>query len=305
MRAFIPVDITDSMLVSSTISEPYASEPAWSAATTYAAGNLASVVTANSHLLYESLVGSNLNNPPATSPAYWILKSYTNRFRMFEWNQGDASTAESPISVVLRPGQRIDSICLEGMQASTVEIIVTNGIGGDVVYTYDADLLVRNVTSFFEFYFSPFLYKKTIVTFNIPPVPDPVITINLYDPSGTVSVSRIACGLSTYLGNIKWNPVSDSDNYSEIVWDDFGKATLTPVPSVPVTEQKVIVDINRVNLVRQFRDQVNAKASVWSGIDDMEYGYTESLILIGVYRNFRIDITNPSYAEVNLTLKGI
>lgn len=305
MRAFIPIDITDAMLMSSTIAEPYASEPAWSAATTYAAGDLVSVVTTDSHLLYESLVGSNLNNPPATSEAHWILKSYTNRFRMFEWNQGDASTAESPISVVLRPGTRIDSICLEGMQASTVEIIVTNGVGGDVVYTYDADLLVRNVTSFFEFYFSPFLYKKTIVTFNIPPVPDPVVTINLYDPSGTVSVSRIACGLSIYLGQIKWDPVSDSDNYSEIVWDSFGKAKLTPVPSVPVTEQKVIVDINRVNLVRQFRDQVNAKASVWSGIDDMEYGYTESLILIGVYRNFRINIPNPSYAEVNLTLKGI
>lgn len=305
MRAFIPVDITDSMLVSSTIAEPYASEPAWSAATTYAAGALVSVVAANSHLLYESLVGSNLNHPPATSPAHWILKSYTNRFRMFEWNQGDPSVAESPITVVLRPGKRIDAIFLDGMKATTLEIVVTNGPGGDVVFTLDAQLQTRTVSSFTEFYFTPFLYQKKLVTFDVPMVPDPVITITLSDPSGSVEVGRIACGLSTYQGNIKWNPVSDLENYSEIVWDDFGKATLTPVPSIPMTEQKVIVDIGRVNVVRNFRDSANAKAAVWSGLDDVDYGYTESLIIFGVYRSFRIDITNPSYAEVTLSLKGI
>ncbi len=305
MRAFIPIDITDAMLVSSSIAEPYASEPLYNPGTTYAEGALVSVVAANSHLVFESLVGSNLNHSPATSPAHWIQKSYTNRFRMFEWNQGDPSIAASPLTVVLRPGKRIDAIFLDGLKATTLEIVVTNGPGGDVVFTLDAHLQVRTVASFSEFYFTPFLYQQKLVTFDVPMVPDPVITITLSDPSGTVEVGRIACGLSIYHGNIKWNPVSDLENYSEIVWDDFGKATLTPVPSIPMTEQKVIVDIGRVNVVRQFRDSANAKAVVWSGLDDVDYGYTESLILFGVYRSFRIDITNPSYSEVTLSLKGI
>lgn len=304
MKAFIPLEITDAMLISSTIAEPDESEPAYNVATSYPEFAEVSVVTANSHLVYESLVSDNIGNP-VTDETKWILKGSTNRFRMFDYNQGNPSVGQAPLTVVLRPGKRIDALMLDGLKASLLDITVRNGIDGDAVYTLDGYLLSRNVNTFYEYFFAPFIYTKAVATFQIPPVPDPVIYLTLSDPSGLAELGRFAVGQSVHLGHIQWSPIVDSDNYSQIDWDEFGKSTLTPVPSIPTNELKVETDKVRLNAVRQFRDQANAKAAVWSGMDDLVHPYQESLILFGVYRSFQIDISNQALAVINLSLKGI
>ncbi|WP_430229948.1 hypothetical protein [Nitrosomonas communis] len=305
MKAFLPIDITDARFVSSTIAEPDAAEPAWNSGTTYAQDAEVSVITTDSHLVYKSLVSSNLNNPPATSPDKWFLKGYTNRFRMFDWNQGNPSKGASPLTVTIKPGQRINAVMLEGIKAATAAITVKDGVSGPTVLTINKDLLNRHATTPYEWCFSPFVYDKVTATFDVPPVGDPVVTITLTDPSGTCELSRFAVGQAILLGDIEWNPVSDAENYSEITWDAFGKATLTPVPSQPIIELELATEANRVNTVKQFRDQANAKAVVWSGLDNLDHVYAESLVLIGVYQRFPIDLSNIKQAKINLTLKGI
>lgn len=304
MKAFIPFGITDSMVVSSTITEPDTSEPAYDVATSYAEFDQVSVVTANSHLVYESLVGGNIGNP-VTDATKWILKGNTNKWRMFDYNQGNPSVGQSPFTVVLRPGRRVDSLMLDGLKASLLDITVRNGIDGDIVYTLDGYLLSRDVNTFYGYFFAPFIYTKSVATFQVPPVADPVIYLTLSDQSGLVELGRFAVGQSIHIGHIRWSPIVDSDNYSEIEWDAFGKSTLTPVPSIPTNELKVETEKVRLTAVRQFRDQANAKAVVWSGMDDVVHPYQESLILFGVYRNFQIDISNQAFAVINLSLKGI
>lgn len=304
MKAFIPIDITDAMLVSSTVAEPDGAEPAYNPATTYAEFAQVSVITMDSHLVYESLVSGNLGNA-VTDKTKWILKGNTNRFRMFDWNQGNPSIGQSPMTVVIRPGKRIDALMLEGLKASMVDITIRNGTDGDVVFTLDGYLLERNVTTFYEFFFAPFIYIKSFATFEIPPIPDPVIYVTLSDPSGTVELSRLAVGQSTYLGPIQWNPVSDTDNYSEIERDKFGRATMTPIPSTPLAEVKLEPDANKTNMIRQFKEQANARAVVWSALDDIDSPYREALVVIGFYDNFRIDISNHEFTVIDLSIKGI
>lgn len=154
VKAFIPIDITDARFVSSTIAEPDITEPAWNSGTTYAEFATVSVITTDSHLLYESLQSTNLNKPPATSPEWWILKSNTNRFRMFDWNQGTGSVGDSPLTTVIRPGKRINAVMLEGLKAATAELTVQDGIGGPVVLSIEKDLLARHATTPFEYCFA-------------------------------------------------------------------------------------------------------------------------------------------------------
>lgn len=312
MRAFIPIEITDEKIVSTSVAEPDANEPIWASTTTYSEFAQVSVISTNSHLVYESLEDGNVGNNPVTTNtdvlktgAKWILKGKTNRHRMFDYNQGNPTVATSPLTVVLRPRKRIDALVFEGLKASEVDVTIRNGIDGPMVFTLDGYLFDRKVTSFYEYFFVPAVYVKTVATFAIPPIPDPVIYITLSDPSGVVELSRLAVGLSTYLGAIQWNPIIDFDNYSEISWDKFGKATLNPITSIPTTEQVVTVNNNDLNKVRQFRDMANAKAVLWSGLDDIESDLTESLILFGVYRNFQLDVTPKSCVELKLSLKGI
>lgn len=305
MRAFIPYPVTDSMLVSSTIAEPDTSEPAYSAEVTYAEFEQVSVIDTDTHLVYESLVSVNIGNP-VTDETKWILKGNTNRWRMFDYNQGNPSIGTSPMTVVLRPGKRIDAIMFDGLKASLLDLTVKNGIDGETIYTLDGYLRSRNINTFFEYFFAPFIYTKSAVTFHVPPTADPVIYLTLSDPSGFVEIGRLAVGLSIHLGvTQKQSPIVDSDNYSEITWDKFGKATMTPIPSVPTNECKVFFKSQRLNAVRQFKELANAKAVVWSGLDDLDDDYTESLLMFGVYRNFQIDLTDPNFPVLNLSLKGI
>lgn len=312
MRAYIPFEITDDMVISSSIAEPADNEPVWSSTTTYAEFAQVSVISENSHQVFESLVANNLNNDPltthsgvVTANAKWILKGKTNRHRMFDYNQGNPSVSLSPMSVVLRPGKRIDALTLE-LKAAIVDITIRNGIDGPIVFTMDGYLLERHVTTFYEYFYSPFIYRKLVTTFAIPPIPDPVIYLTLSDPSGTVEVSRFAVGLSVFLGtSMNTSPVVDSDNYSEVTWDDFGKATLKPIPSIPKVDLRLFAPAVRTELIRQFKAQSEAKAVVWSGLDDLDDPYTQSLVLFGVHRSFPIDLSDPEMVVINLSLKGI
>ena len=304
MKAFIPLEITDNRFVSSTIDEPAPNELSWDDTVAYKEFDQVSVITANSHLVYESLT-SNTDKPPADSPNDWILRGKTNRFRMFDMNQGNPSIGTSPMVVVIRPGQVINALAIE-LKATLMDVTVTDGIGGKVVYTIDGYLLDRHVTTYYQYFFAPFVYNKIVSSFSIPPVKDPVITMRLEDPSGTVEVSRFAVGNSIHLGATEnQNPTVDSDNYSKIEWDEFGKSTLTPVPSIPTTDQKIFLKSSRLNLIRQFREDSNATAAFWSALDDKKHDYAESLAIFGVYRNFQIDLTDPNIPVINLSLKGI
>lgn len=304
MKAFIPIDITDARFISSTLAEPAADEPTWNSGTTYAEFNLVSIVSANTHDVYESLQAANLNKPPATSLTWWKLKKKTNRFRMFDWNQGAASVGASPMTAAIRPGKRVSAVMLEGLIAATALISVQDGVGGAVVYSITKDLLERHVTTPFEYCFSPFIYSKTFSTFDIPPVLDPVITMTLTHASGTCEIGRFAAGLAYFLGTETWGSEIDSENYSTITWDAFGKATLVSIPSIPTMRMTIDADPALINRIQEFRELANGKAAVWSAMHTLS-DYEQSHVLFGVYQRFPMISKNLRQAIFDLTLKGV
>jgi len=71
----ITIDSLDLTLVSSNV--PETPPAAYSAGTTYAVGDLVSVTTGTTSLVYESKVNSNLGNTPASSPTQWLFLGTT------------------------------------------------------------------------------------------------------------------------------------------------------------------------------------------------------------------------------------
>lgn len=303
VKAFIPIDITDARFISSTIPEPVSGEPIFNLGDPYGEFDLASVVSANSHLLFESLINANTGNAPATSPTAWILKSFTNRFRMFEYNNGLPSTGASPLTTVIRPGSRINAISLLGVRASTASLTVRDGVGGPVVFSINQDLLARHAITPYEIAFSPFIYDNVVTTFDVPPVIDPVVTMTLTDPSGSCDVGRFAVGMAVDMGEVDWGTVREDENYSSITYE-AGFAKFDPVPSIPVLELPIEIDTARVNRARQFKEQANGKAVVWSAMTDIDY-LREMHVVIGPYQRFRISTLNHRLAKIDLTIKGI
>lgn len=302
VKAMIPIDITDAMLVSSSIVEPSASEPAWVAGT-YAEFARVSVIDTNSHLVYESLVGGNTDNPSTLPRTKWILKSYTNRWRMFEWNRGLPSEGGSPSTAVIRPGKCINSIVLLGLKAATVELTVQNGIGGDVVFQVSKNLLARYAVTPYEIIFTPFIYDKVFATFDVPPVGDPVITLRLTHPGGVCEVERFAIGMAIDLGEVEWNTALEDENYSPITYE-AGRANFEPVPNMPGLELPIVIDSKRINRALQFKELGNGKAIVWSAMPSIT-AYEQMHTMIGPYQRFKVSTDNHRQSSLSVKIRGI
>lgn len=303
VKALFPLEITDAMLLSSSVAEPDVAEPAWSSATTYAEFAQVSVITANSHLVYESLAAGNYGHAPAASPDWWILKSYTNRWRMFEFNRGTASQGVSPLTIVLRPGSRINAVMLFGLTAANITLTVQSGIGGAVVLSIDKNLLARNAMTPYEWAFLPYVYDKSFAIFDVPPVADPVVTITLTHPGGACGVERLGTGMTTDLGEVEWESAIEDENYSDITYES-GKAVLTPAPNWPGLEMTLEVRPNRLNRILQFKELANGRAVMWSAMQNLS-DYEQMHMMLGPYQRFRLISKNHRQVVFNLKIRGI
>jgi hypothetical protein len=82
MDFILPIPITDSLFVSSTL--PETDYPLWLAITTYSKTSRVIVSTPNIHKIYESLTNSNTGNYPPEDSTNWLEISATNRWKCFD-----------------------------------------------------------------------------------------------------------------------------------------------------------------------------------------------------------------------------
>lgn len=302
--------ITAAMLTSSTCAEPHASETAYNAGTTYALG--AVVVSATNHRKYESLQAGNLgqalpalptlDNPnPAT--AWWQDIGPTNRWAMFDLLRDTQTVQASPLTAVITPGQRIDSLALLGLDADSVTVTVTSG--GVTVYTHTKDLNTREVFDWYDYFFEPFSTQPSMALWDLPPYTDAVITVTITKASGDVSCGGCVMGLYEYIGDVQYDADDDVLNFSKIDRNFAGGSLLLPRRNVPKTNQVLQIDKARVNRVRALRLGLNARPAVWSGLDDDTDGYFEALFILGYYRRFAISLKHPTKAIISLELEEI
>lgn len=105
MKIIPPIPVTDAILVSSTVAEDDA--PAYSAATTYAAGDK----VISSHRVYESAQAANTGHS-VLDPTWWTDIGPTKRWAPFDQAIGTYCTGASPIEIVLAPAQNTNAVAL-------------------------------------------------------------------------------------------------------------------------------------------------------------------------------------------------
>jgi hypothetical protein len=301
MKVIPPIAITDALLTASNAVEPAAGEVAWNAVTPYAQGD--KVYLPASHARYERLIAGTTPASPDTDPTNWAALGPTNRWCMFDLRRNTRTVLASPLTVVLTPGQRVDSLALLGLVANAAEVSVTSG--GVQVYTRSVNLNTRTVSNWYEYFFSPFSTKSAIALFDLPPYSDGVITVTLTADSGSVECGGCVIGLQEDLGAVQYQADSDVLNFSSVDRDPFGNAEMVPRRNVPKTVQNIWLDKARVNRVRGVRESLNAVPAVWAGVENSDDGWFESLLILGFYRRFSINISLPQHAVVSLELEEI
>jgi hypothetical protein len=307
-RVITPVTLTDAMLTSSSIPEPDTGEAVWNVATAYTLGQR--VYLASNHVMYEALQANTGQNPLNDTqgdvdnpPVYWLDVGRTNRWQMFNLLRNDKSIDASPMTVVLTPGVRIDSLGLFGVVADSVSVTVD--LGMDEVYSYTEDLNQRDVFNWFDYFFEPFSLKQNTAVFDIPPYSTGVITITLTSNTGSCSLGSLVIGNQTNIGNVEYGAQSDVLNFSRIDRAFDGTALLTQRRSIPKTIQRVFSDKAKTNAIRRLRTNLNAVPAVYAGIDQTDDDYFEALLILGIYKKFTIDLTYPEHTLIELEVEEI
>lgn len=233
----------------------------------------------------------------------WIEISYRNKYACFDYTRAShtfttgVTGGRTTLVMVITPGIRFDTLFItETFNVEKITIVGDSPTLGAGVYSYTRD----NLSSVVE---------DHIDIFGIPPVTDIVVTITLQAAAGNtneLSCGTLAIGKSVYIGDIQSTNKLDSVNFSVVERDEFGNATLVPRRSVLKLEINLISESKYIDRTLLVRDSLNAIPAVWYAMENSEIEeYNNALLLLGIYKNFRIQLDNPYTATINLELEEI
>jgi len=300
LTVLVPVTITDAMLISCTVAEPAAGDPAaWNAATNYAVGDL--VLRTTTHRIYKALVaGTNAGLPEAT-PTRWFDFDSSSRWCALDNKPGAATvSAASPLTYVLRPG-RVDTLWLGGVDAAHVVVTVKDMTGGTVVFTYDADLEASEPPDYYEYFFSPFLPETDLLLYDLPPYNDMEITVTLTS-STPISLSVLAVGVTSFLAESLCGASAKPRSFATIKLDENGNNKTTQgAATKDLTLKGLISDIDAVDTAVDTVTRYLTTNCLWSGSADPSYTALRSYGL----GSAQFDYTDPETVEVTITVQGV
>ncbi len=266
--------------------------------------------TAQVHRKYVSLQASNTGKPPpttlASSSVWWVDNGPTNKWAMFDLLRNTATILPSPLTAVITPGMRVNSIALLGVVANSVTVSMTSVQGGGTVYSVTTSMDTRQVLNWYDYFFEPFSTNPVLVFFNLPPYSDAVITVTMTTTSGNVWCGSCVLGTYVSLGtDPEEGAIADAVDYSTISTDDFGNTTLIQRRNAPKISTKTLLEKGAVNKVLALRDNLRAMPAVWSGLDDVTHDYGNVMLILGIYKTFQISLDHPTHAIVSCELQEI
>ncbi len=246
----------------------------------------------------------NINHPPALDDgSHWLDVGPTNKWAMFDALRNTRTWQASPLTVVLTPGQGVNSLFLGNLVADSVTVTVTSG--GSPVYTSTVDLSTRVVANWYDWFFAPFTTKPSVLLLDLPPFSGGVITVTITRVAGDVGCGILAIGNSVYLGQTEHGATARSKNFSKIDRSFDGTALLIPRRNVPTSTQTIWFKKTRTKALMDLFNLLNAVPAVWSGLDEDDQGYFEALLIFGICTDSSLNLAHPEDGLLTATFEEV
>ncbi|MCB5187388.1 hypothetical protein LG200_05135 [Methylobacillus caricis] len=303
MSMIVPLVVTDSILDATNIPETEHDE--FDPLHTYDLHDWVQVTTAGVHYRYRSVKADNLgNNPleesddPEAIPVNWARAGKTAPWRMFD-PFSQASTNEDSIAVTLNTIGRVDAVAVLGVEAESVQVIVTDSIAGEV-YNKTYDLIDHSlITGFWAYFFQPRAIKRELLITDLPNIANANIQVIISRPGGAVSCNNLVIGRKRDIGGTRYGAEVGINDYSVNKRDAFGNPYLKKRGWTKRSALEVWVTAGSVDAVNSLLAEYRATPIVWIGAP----GY-ESLVIYGVYNKFRMLISFPTYSILTIDNEG-
>lgn len=296
-----PVTVTNSVLTSSNVTEDDYSE--WSSATTYADGDKV-IVIGTTHKVYESLVGSNLNNDPTTDDGTnWLELGATNRWKAFDQKISDQVSNLNTIEYQLNSATtNVTAVSLFGLDGISVNVTVTDATDGEV-YNEDFSLLDNaEIVDWFTYFFAEQGTKTEALFTGIPPYLNSDVDITVTAETGTnAKVGQIVLGFLSNFGLTTYGTSVGIEDYSRKETDAFGNFIITERAFAKLVDYDVRLETGKARTVQNTLADFRATPIVYIGSEDEAF----ATIVYGFYRRFDITLEGPAYSFAAIEVEGL
>ncbi len=309
MKIIRPIIITDAMVTASNVPETDGTAGEWGVGVPYTDGDTVRVTTTDVNKVYEALVdvtgGDSPEDDVLNAVPKWLEISATNRWKAFDEKVGSQTSQATSITYTIEPGVIVDSFAFLNMNASTVQVVSTDPIDGEV-YNETIDMISTVITGesgiydWYTYFFSTNFPLTDVVRFNLPPYLNTVLTITITLTGGTALCGGIILGVSTFLGNTQYSPSIGIRDYSVKQADQFGIQTLVQRSFAKIMTADILIESASISDVQNILASYRAELIVYVGADDIP-----ALIVYGFYKDFNIVIGYPSFAICSIDIEGL
>jgi len=296
-----PVTVTNSILTSSNVAENDYSE--WSSSTTYADGDNV-IVIGTTHKVYESLVGSNLNNDPTTDDGTnWLEIGSTNRWKAFDQKISDQVTNLNTIEYQFNSADtNVTAVSFFGLSGNSVNVTVTDSTDGEV-YNEDFSLLDNSeIVDLFTYFFAEQGVKTEALFTGIPPYLNSDVEVTITADTGTnAKVGQIVFGFLSNFGLTTYGTSVGIEDYSRKETDAFGNFIITERAFAKLVDYDVRLETGKARTVQNTLANFRATPLVYIGSEDEAL----AAIVYGFYRRFDITLEGPAYSFAAIEVEGL
>lgn len=296
MKIIPPITVTPALLTSTNVA---ITETAWVAGT-YTTGTRRYVGTD----LYEVVASPSTADSPTVGVARpvptWLLVGKINRFKMFDFRIGDATTRTGTIEVTIAPGQVVNAVAAFEVAANTVEVTMTDPVEGlvysrTITLSDDSEVLDWN-----SYFFAPIRRASEFVLTDLPSYGSAGVEITFDAGASAAQVGELVLGAQRVLGVSLIDVSVGIDDFSRKERDEFGNFEIVERSFAKTMDLGVFVENNRISLTTKALADNRAKPAVYIG-DETKL---ETLIL-GFYRNFAVLRTGPITSEMSIEIEGL
>jgi hypothetical protein len=288
------------MLISTTALEP---NPLWVSGTSYAKG--ARVVwehpsgAAVVYYVFESLVSSNTTEP-GLDATKWLEIGPCNKCAMFDNRISTQTTATSPLTVVIEPGNYTSNIGLLNLVGNHIKVEML--VDGSVVYTAERDLLQADIYDWWDYYFKEDEQVTLFVLDNLPLYYSHQLRITLTG-SGTVAIGHCLFGTRQDLGELQAGASATMLDYSKKSIDEFGQSYFAEGDYADEWSGQLVVDNTQLNNVKATLRALRATPTLYVGTSDDRF--RESFVAFGWVRSHRIAVPYSRHSLLDLEIGAL
>lgn len=269
----------------------------WSASKAYA---LNDEIIDTSRVIWRSMADSNTGNDPASSEGKWQRRGVENRLRMFDASLGSYTEADDLIEVTIKPGRVVTDIELLGLQAHTVEVVMTDPVAGEVFHSGQRLVLRPSGNSHWGYFFNPIERERKLSISGLPAYTQASITIRIANLGAKARCAEVVIGRAVWLGNTQWRPSVSFDDWSVKKRDDWGGWMAEPGAYSDRLKLQVLVHGTQYERVRNEILAYRARPVVWIGARG--YGV---LTTYGYITGFDQVLVAHGFSDCNLTIEGL